>query len=144
MDPRRPKVVLDTNVIVAGLRSRRGASAFLLDLVEQGRVGIILSAPLIEEYEEVIRRPVHRRVHGLSEAEIRRFLSRLVSLAEFVEALPGVRILLPRDPDDEMVAEAAIEGNADHLVTHNSRHFLEVADRISILTPGRFLRIMTG
>src|SRR5438445_13522356 len=100
MNPRPLRIVLDTNVIVAGLRSRRGASAFLLDLVEQGRVGIILSAPLIEEYEEVIRRPLHRRVHGLSEAEIRRFLSRLVSVAEFVEALPGVRILLSRHPDD--------------------------------------------
>jgi predicted nucleic acid-binding protein len=71
-------------------------------------------------------------------------LSRLVAIAEFVEALPGVRVLLLRDPDDEMVAEAAIEGNADHLVTHNIRHFAEVADRISILTPGRFLRTMTG
>jgi putative PIN family toxin of toxin-antitoxin system len=144
MSSRPPRVVLDTNVIVAALRSQKGASFFLLDLVERGRVSIILNAPLIEEYEEVIRRPVHRRVHGLSEAEIQRFLRHLVSIAEFVEALPGMRISLLRDPDDEMVAEAAIEGNADHLVTHNIRHFSEVAARISILTPGRFVRMMTG
>jgi predicted nucleic acid-binding protein len=59
----RCRVVLDTNVIVAGLRSRRGASFFLLDLVERGDLSIILNAPLIEEYEEVIRRVEHRRVH---------------------------------------------------------------------------------
>jgi predicted nucleic acid-binding protein len=49
---------------------------------------------------------------------------------------------MTRDPDDAVVAEAAIDGRADHLVPHNIRHFAEVADRISIVTPGQLLRIM--
>jgi putative PIN family toxin of toxin-antitoxin system len=142
MNSRQLRVVLDTNVIVAGLRSRRGASFFLLDLVAQGRIRLILNAPLIEEYEEVIRRPMHRRVHGLIDVKITRFLSGLVGMADLVETPPDRRIVLVRDPDDAVVAEAAIEGNADHLVTHNTRHFAEVADRVSVVTPGSLLRIM--
>lgn len=142
MNSRRLRLVLDTNVIVAALRSRRGASFFILDLVGRGRIRTILNAPLIEEYEEVICRPIHRRVHGLSDAEIYRFLRGFIAAADLVETLPDRRITLVRDPDDAIVAEAAIEGNADHLVTHNLRHFAEITDRVSVVTPGRLLRIM--
>jgi putative PIN family toxin of toxin-antitoxin system len=79
------RVVLDTNVIVAGLRSRAGASAVLLDFVERGRLRIVLSAPIIDEYEEVIGRPEHRKVHQLSDADMRRFLRGLIVAAELVE-----------------------------------------------------------
>jgi putative PIN family toxin of toxin-antitoxin system len=139
----RSRVVLDTNVIVAGLRSRSGASFLVLDLVERGELSIILNAPLIEEYEEVIRRAEHRRVHQLSETDIYRFLRGLITVAEIVKTRLDRRVTLTRDPDDAIVAEAAIDGRADHLVTHNIRHFAEVADRISIVTPGHLLRIMS-
>jgi putative PIN family toxin of toxin-antitoxin system len=139
----RSRVVLDTNVIVAGLRSRRGASFLVLDLVEKGELSIILNAPLIEEYEDVVRRVEHRRVHQLSETDIHRFLRGLVAVAEMVETRMDRRVTMTRDPDDAVVAEAAIDGRADHLVTHNIRHFAEVADRISIVTPGQLLRIMS-
>jgi putative PIN family toxin of toxin-antitoxin system len=139
----RSKVVLDTNVIVAGLRSRRGASFLVLDLVEKGELSIILNAPLIEEYEDVVRRVEHRRVHQLSETDIHRFLSGLIAVAEMVETRMDRRVTMTRDPDDAVVAEAAIDGRADHLVTHNIRHFAEVADRISVVTPGQLLRIMS-
>jgi putative PIN family toxin of toxin-antitoxin system len=142
MNSRRLRVVLDTNVIVAALRSRRGASFLLLELLSQGKIRIVLNAPLVEEYEEVIRRPMHRRMHGLAEPEIYRFLRGLIAAADIVETPPDRRIVLVRDPDDAIVAEAAIEGNADHLVTHNIRHFAEVADRVSVVTPGSLLRIM--
>jgi predicted nucleic acid-binding protein len=66
----------------------------------------------------------------------------LIAAADIVETPPDRRIVLVRDPDDAIVAEAAIEGNADHLVTHNIRHFAEVADRVSVVTPGSLLRIM--
>ena len=134
------RVVLDTNVIIAGLRSRNGASYLLLDLVDRRELQLILNAPLIEEYEEVIRRPTHRRVHGLSDGDIFRFLRGLISAAEIVETPPHRRIILIRDPDDAVVVEAAIEGKADYLVTHNVRHFIEVADRISVVTPAALLR----
>lgn len=130
-------------MIVAGLRSRRGASFLVLDLVEKGELSIILNAPLIEEYEDVVRRVEHRRIHQLSETDIHRFLRGLVAVAEMVETRMDRRVTMTRDPDDAVVAEAAIDGRADHLVTHNIRHFAEVADRISIVTPGQLLRIMS-
>jgi putative PIN family toxin of toxin-antitoxin system len=139
----RCRVVLDTKLIVAGLRSRRGASFLLLDLVERGDLSIILNGPLIEEYDDVIRRVEHRRVHQLSETDIHRFLRGLIAVAEMVETRLDRRVTMTRDPDDAFVAEAAIDGRADHLVTHNVRHFAEVADRISVVTPSQLLRIMS-
>jgi hypothetical protein len=41
-----------------------------------------------------------------------------------------------------VVAEAAIDGAADHLVTHNLRHFAEVHGVVSVLTPGALLRLL--
>ncbi|MBI2615721.1 MAG: PIN domain-containing protein, partial [Gemmatimonadetes bacterium] len=41
------RLVLDTNVLVAGLRSRRGASYRVLRLIEYGRVRPVLSVPLV-------------------------------------------------------------------------------------------------
>jgi putative PIN family toxin of toxin-antitoxin system len=137
-------VVLDTNVIVAGLRSRRGASFLVLDLVERGRLALALNAPLIAEYDEVIRRPEHRQIHLLSEPQIRRFLRGLIARAEIVETRPDRRIRLSRDPDDAIVVEAAIEGRADYLVTHNIRDFLEVAERVTVVTPAELLRRMAS
>jgi len=133
-------VVLDTNVIVAGLRSRNGASFLLLDLVERRRLSLILSAALIAEYDDVVRRPEHRRVHALSDAQIRRFLRGLMARGRIVETRPDRRIRLSRDPDDAIVAEAAIDGAADYLVTHNIRDFSEVAERIAVVTPAQLLR----
>lgn len=113
------RVVLDTNVVVAGLRSRNGTSAVLLALVAEGRVGLVLSAALLDEYEDVLQWPEHGRVHGLGNDDLMRFLRGLADAANFVPPRLERRLVLVRDPDDAAVAEAAIDGDADRLVTHN-------------------------
>jgi putative PIN family toxin of toxin-antitoxin system len=136
------RVVLETNVVVAGLRSRSGASAVILDLVEQRALSIAVNAPLLDEYEAVLQRPEHQRAHGLSDGDLHRFLRGLVEVAELVATRLDRRLVLVRDPDDAKVAEAAIDGGVDHLVTHNRRHFGEVADVLSAVTRGELLRIV--
>jgi putative PIN family toxin of toxin-antitoxin system len=138
------KVVLDTNVVVAGLRSRNGASFVVLDLVARGELQLVVNAPLMEEYEEVLYRPAQRRAHGLEDKDLQRFLGGLVAVAEIVETRLEERLVLLRDVSDAIVAEAAIDGHADYLVTHNLRHFAEVVDRISVATPGRLLRSLVA
>ena len=138
------RIVLDTNVVVAGLRSRTGASAVVLDLVEQGELRVIVNALLLEEYEEVLSRPEQRRAHRLSDEDLRRFLRGLVDRAELVATRLDQRLTFARDPDDAVVAEAAIDATADHLVTHNVRHFSEVAGIVSVVTPAELLRMVAG
>ena len=66
----------------------------------------------------------------------------LVDVAELVATRLERRVILVRDPDDAVVVEAAIDGGADYLVTHNLRHFAEVIDVLSVVTPGELLRIL--
>lgn len=138
------RVVLDTNVVVAGLRSRNGASAVILDLVAQERIGLVLNEALLDEYEELLRRSVHRAVIGLSDDDRKVFLRGLLTQAELVPPRLGQRLALARDPDDAIVAETALDGFADHLVTHNLRHFAEVGSVLSVLTPGALLRLLAA
>ena len=135
------RVVLDTSVLVAGLRSRLGASNALLALVAQQKVKPLVTTSLFLEYEEVLLRAEHRLVTRMSEADVAGFLAALASAAEGVEVYFQWRPQL-RDPADEMVLEAAINGQADALVTHNTADFSEVAKRfgLRVVTPGILLK----
>jgi predicted nucleic acid-binding protein len=88
------------------------------------------------EYEDVLRRPEHRLVTGMSEKDVERVLAALASAAEPVEVHFRWRPQL-RDPADELVLEAAVNGRADALVTHNVRHFIPAVERfqLRVLTP---------
>ncbi|MGF7004881.1 putative toxin-antitoxin system toxin component, PIN family [Aminobacter sp. BE322] len=134
------RVVLDTNVVAAGLRSRNGASFAVLKLVADARMRPLVTTALFLEYETVLRRPEHRAANGLSNADIDRFLSGLAALAEPVEVHFRWRPQLS-DPKDEMVLEAAVNGRADALVTHNLRDFQEVSKRfeLKVLKPAELL-----
>jgi putative PIN family toxin of toxin-antitoxin system len=130
------RVVLDTSVIVAGLRSRHGAANRVLRLVANRRLVLLATPPLFLEYEDVLGRPEHRLVHGLTPEAMEEFLAELAALVEPVDIHFQWRPQV-RDPSDEMVLEAAVNGRADALITYNIKHFAEGADRfgISVLRP---------
>ncbi len=135
------RLVLDTSVLVAGLRSRRGASSALLVLVAERRVKPLATTSLFLEYEEVLLRAEQRLATGMSEADVTGFLAALASATEGVEVHFQWRPQLG-DPADEMVLEAAINGQADALVTHNVADFSAAAGRfgLRVVAPGTLLK----
>jgi putative PIN family toxin of toxin-antitoxin system len=135
------RIVLDTSVVVAALRTRMGAGNAVLRLVAQRQFVALATPPLFLEYEDVLKRPEHRLVHGLAPDAIDNFLAELAALIEPVEVHFQWRPQ-SRDPDDEMVLEAAINGKADALVTYNVKDFAGPAERfkISVLHPADVLR----
>jgi len=135
------RIVVDTSVIVAGLRTRLGAGNAVLRLVAERRVVLLATPPLFLEYEDVLKRPEQQLAHGLGPSEVDEFLAELAALVEPVE----VHFLWRpqgRDPNDEMVLEAAINGRADALVTYNVKDFEVMAKRfkIPVMQPAELLR----
>lgn len=117
-----PSYVLDTDVVVAALRSDRGASRQLLLAALNRRFELLLSVPLVLEYEAVLTRAEHLAACGLSSVEVGRVLDDLAAVARPVRLAFRWRPKL-RDPDDDMVLETAINGRASAIVTFNQRDF---------------------
>ena len=116
------RVVLDTDVIVAAMRSPTGASAAILGEARQGNVTLLASVSLVLEYEAVCSEAEHQVAAGLNAAEGAIFVDAVIALSEPVKTHFLWRPQL-RDPGDEMVLEAAVNGRADALVTFNVRDF---------------------
>ena len=125
------RVTLDTNVVVAGLRSRNGASFQVLSHWLQGDFVACASVPLWLEYEATLKRPDVAMVHGLADDEVDALLD-----AWAVHVVPvELRFLWRpqlRDAKDEMVLETALNGRADALVTFNRCDFETAARRFRL------------
>jgi putative PIN family toxin of toxin-antitoxin system len=124
-----PSVVIDTNVIVSGLRSRRGAAYRLLPLVGTGKFELCLSVPLVLEYEAALKRLVGAM--DVSVEEIDEFLDYLVAAASHHRVFFLWRPFL-KDPGDEMVLELAVSAACDCIVTYNKRDFAQAPQRFGI------------
>jgi len=137
---RVPDIVLDTNVIIAALRSKRGASYKVLSLVGTHQFEIHDSVALILEYEDVIQR--HREELGLSKEEVSIFIDTLCSMAHHHKIYFIWRPFLT-DPNDELVLELAVSAKCEYIVTHNIKDF-RGTEKFSIraITPKEFLQII--
>jgi putative PIN family toxin of toxin-antitoxin system len=120
------RLVLDTMMLVAALRSDRGASRVLLNLALRGEYVVLVSVPLMVEYEAVATRPEHLQAAGLTEADVHMVLDALATVVEPVRLSFLWRPMLP-DVNDDMVLETAVNGQAHVLVTLNQRDFLPAA-----------------
>jgi predicted nucleic acid-binding protein len=118
------RLVLDTAAMVAAIRSDAGASRWLLRAALMRRRGltILVSVPLLIEYEAVMTRAEHLGASGLSAADVGMLLDAVAAVAEPVRLAYLWRPILP-DLDDDMVLEAAVNGRADGIVTFNRRDF---------------------
>src|SRR3989442_806775 len=114
------QIVIDTNVFVAALRSRNGASFLLLSLIGRSLLfEINLSVPLVLEYEDAAMR---EGIVPISREEIGDVLDYLCSVGNKHDIFFLWRPFL-RDPKDEMVLELAVEAHASIIVTFNVRDF---------------------
>ena len=139
------RVVLDTDVVVAGFTSAAGASRRLLLAALDGEVRLLLSTPLVLEYEAVLTRPPVLAMAGIPAEEVLAVLDELAGLCVPVafdfRVRPGAR-----DPDDDLVLETAVNGGADAIATFNLADLRDGAARFGIPAerPGTVLRRMKG
>ncbi len=138
------RIVLDSSVVVSAFRSRQGASYRLLVLVSEGHLVPLATPGSFFEYEEVLKRSEQRLISRLTLRQIDAALAALADAIEPVDVRFAWRPQLP-DPDDEMVFEAAVNGRADALVTHNLADFASAAPRfgLAVLSPAEFLKRIT-
>jgi len=123
--------------MVAAMRSDAGASRRLLVAGLRREVVLLVSVPLAIEYQAVMTRPEHLSASRLIVADVTRLLDTVIGIAEPVRTAFLWRTFL-KDPDDDMVLETAVNGQADAIVTFNTRDFRDGAARfgISVLRPG--------
>ena len=137
----RVRWVLDTNVIMAAMRSPTGASAGILRLARQHKVVTLANVALALEYEALCLMDAHWRPAGLTFDEAGVFVDAVIAMITPVESHFMWRPQL-RDPADEFVLDAAVNGRADGIVTFNVRDFADAPARfgISLYTPSEAFR----
>lgn len=134
-----PRIVIDTNVFVAALMSRRGASYRLLMVLGQGRFEVSISVALLLEYEDIARRKLDMLL--LSEESLADILDYVCVVAQRQSLYYLWRPIL-RDPADDMVLELAVASASESIVTFNRRDFAGSEQfGIEVVTPREFLRI---
>jgi putative PIN family toxin of toxin-antitoxin system len=131
------RIVLDTSVLVSALRSRRGRSNKLLSLVGSETFDLVISVPLILEYEDAALRQIDALVY--TPDEVREIIDFLCWAGEATPIYYLWRPFLP-DPKDDLVLEAAVAGRCNTIVTFNQRDFIGV-DKfgLQVRTPRAFL-----
>jgi putative PIN family toxin of toxin-antitoxin system len=130
-------IVLDTNVLLSGLKSNRGYSYKLLEQLPSRRFDICVSVPLILEYESVLLN--HRETIGMSKSDIKSVLDYFCLVGRKTNIYYLWRPFL-KDPFDDHVLEVAVNSKSRYIVTHNKKDFQNVEQfGISALTPKEFL-----
>jgi len=137
---RRPRIVIDTNVVLSAVRSRQGASHKLLTKLGDEHFVVCISVPLVLEYEATLQKvqwpgkPNNKTIEDI--------LDYLCLIGEAVKP-PYLWRPMAKDPKDEMLVELAVAGDCDRIITFNKRDLADVLGLgIKLQTPGEFLQEM--
>ena len=139
------RFVLDTDVVIAAMRSPSGASSAILKAALDSQVQILVGVALVLEYEAKCTESKHYTAAGISHRSALNFVDTIATLAEPIDMHFFWRPQL-RDPADEMVLETAVNGRANSIVTFNLRHYGDAPRRfgIEVLQPSQAIwRIRT-
>lgn len=134
------RAVLDTNVLLAALRSRNGASFEIISRYRYGEFKMLISNTVLSEYDEVLKR--EGPAFGVTSAIVDRYLNALCAGADAFRTSSFWKPALP-DADDEAFAQLALEAKVGYLVTFNQRHF--PANRlpaVRVVSPKEFLNVL--
>ena len=133
-----PAVIVDTNVVVAGLLTANDASpvARILDGMLVAAFPFVLSEALLAEYRTVLVRPSLRKLHGLTVAEVETILT---DLAQHAIVLAPVAAPLAPDPGDQLLWEL-LAARADLvLVTGDKLLLQDVGIQGRVISPQAFV-----
>jgi uncharacterized protein len=133
-------VVIDTNVIVSGILSRKGAPVELLNAWRERRFLMLTSPAVIAELRAVLQYPHIRKKYTLSDNEIEQTITLLEHDALLVTGEANVAGSVPDDPKDEMFLACALDGTADVIVS-GDHHLIDLESYrdIPIMTARQFL-----
>jgi putative PIN family toxin of toxin-antitoxin system len=135
------KVVLDTSVLVAAMRSRDGASYALVSAIPSPDFEICLSISLYAEWQDALTRP-ENLPGGVTADAMLSFIRVLAGQAQLQEVYFHWRPFLP-DPDDDMILELAFAAGCTYIVTHNIRDFTGCQRMgVQAITPRDFLQLV--
>jgi putative PIN family toxin of toxin-antitoxin system len=134
------RIVIDTNVLVSALRSKRGASYELFSLIGDPRWQAAISAALVLEYEAIAKRQAGSR--GVEDWVIDAIIDMICATSNHHGVHFRTRPALP-DPNDEFILELAVNSQSDFIVTYNVKDFRgSELFGVRAVTPAEFLRII--
>lgn len=138
------RAVLDVNVIVSGILVPHGHPAQILQAWRDGQFLLITSEAIIQEVKEVLNRPrIRKKYRHLTPRIIGRLINLLRHHGVLVPGKLKLRVV-ERDPDDDKVIIAAVEGKAEYIVAGDT----DLADLksyhgIKIVKPADFMRLLS-
>jgi putative PIN family toxin of toxin-antitoxin system len=133
-------VVIDTNVIISALLSKKGASFKLISLLEYERFNINISVPLILEYESIIMRNIKNLF--LNKKDVEFFLDYICSIGNRFNIFYLWRPFL-KDPKDDFILELAYTSGSNFIISYNKKDFKGIGKfGIKVLTPKEFLELL--
>ena len=134
------KAVIDTNVLLSGLRSRNGASYQVLRMLYQDKFKIVISVPMILEYEEILKSKLDRNI--FTDESIDQLLDSLCAIGEKSKVYYLWRPYL-KDPFDDHVLELALASESEYIVTYNKKDLAKAQDLgIKVVDAKEFLSLL--
>ena len=135
-------VVVDTNILVSPFISKNPTSAphLIYKAIQDQKIKLILTLPILDEIEDVLKRPEIAKYHRLSAEEIDKRIDELAAFSEIVTETITIHAIVD-DPKDDKFIEAAIAGKAEYLVTGDKKHVLKLGEYqgVKIITARQFV-----
>jgi len=137
---KKQSIILDTNVLFAGLYSATGASYQILKLINDEKIRPVISTTLLFEYEDVLKR--EQSILTLSHQQVDVILDNICALSDFQKIYFLWRPYL-KDPKDDHILEVAVASKTKTILTHNLRDFRGVEKfGVKAFSPGKFLEVI--